>query len=143
MVFYFVIVSAQLFRLIAQTEAHPRTAILVKTLRAGRDDVLHFLLLCLLVLGGFILQGWAVFGSWRSDFQDLESSFRTLWEILLGNMLESGEIKSNSWTSDPMLFIFQMVYLMLVFMVLLNFIIAIMGEPFDEVKENMAVHRYK
>ena len=60
MVFYFVIVSAQLFRLIAQTEAHPRTAILVKTLRAGRDDVLHFLLLCLLVLGGFILQGWAV-----------------------------------------------------------------------------------
>lgn len=26
---------------------------------------------------------------------------------------------------------------------LLNLIIAIMGEPFDEVKQNMAVHRYK
>jgi hypothetical protein len=135
--FYFVILSAQLFRLIVQTEAHPRIAILVKTLRVGMDDVLHFALLCLLVLGAFMLQGLVLFGSWRSDFQDLESSFRALWEMMLGNMLESGEIKSSAWTSDPMLFVFQMVYLLLVFMILLNFIIAILVESYMIVKQEV------
>ena len=65
-----------------QTEAHPRIAILVKTLRVGMDDIVHFVMLCLLVLGAFVALGVAQFGAYREDFKDLESAFRVLWEMM-------------------------------------------------------------
>ena len=48
--FYFGMATTQLIRLFIQTEAHPRTAMLVKTLRVGFDDIAHFgFLFCIIV----------------------------------------------------------------------------------------------
>jgi len=58
-IFYFALSIAQLLRLIVQTSAHPRTAILVNTLREGMDDLWHFFLLLWIILAGFIALGSA------------------------------------------------------------------------------------
>ena len=59
--------------------------------------------------------------------QDFESSFRVLWDMMLGSMMESGAIGSAAWTNDPQLLIFQITYCVLMFLIMLNFIIAIIG----------------
>ena len=60
--------------------------------------------------------------------QDFESSFRTLWEMMLGSMLGSGQIGSAAWTNDVPLLVYQLSYSILMFLILLNFIIAIIGQ---------------
>ena len=126
--FYFVLVTVSLFRLIAITEFHPRLAILVKTLKGGLDDTLHFLLLFCIVLGGYIVLGMAQFGHFKPEFRDFDSSFRSLWEMQLGGMLPSGATPSQYWSSHPALSFFQMTYMIFLFFILFNFIIAIIVE---------------
>ena len=60
--------------------------------------------------------------------QDFEASFRTLWEMMLGSMLGSGQIGSAAWTNDVPLLLYQLSYTILMFLILLNFIIAIIGQ---------------
>jgi len=126
--FYFVLVTLTLFRLIIITEFHPRLAILVKTLKYGLDDTLHFLLLFCIVLGGYIFLGMAQFGHFRPEFRDFDSAFRTLWEMQLGSMLANGATQSQMWSQNPLLAFFQMTYMILLFFILFNFIIAIIVE---------------
>jgi len=45
--------------------------------------------------------------------------------MMLGNMMASGATPSMAWTNNPLLFFFQMTYIILVFLIMLNFIIAI------------------
>ena len=52
-------------------------------------------------------------------------------------MLASGALASSTWTADPMLFLFQMAYILLLFMILLNFIIAILVEAYMVVKQEI------
>ena len=132
--FYYVMATAQLFRLIWQTEAHPRTALLVKTIRAGADDMLHFLVLCSIIIAGYCALAHAQFGYSRVEFRDMEASFRTLWEMMLGSMLRNGATASQTWTNDVMLLFVQLTYIAIVFLILLNFIIAIVVEAYMKVK---------
>ena len=53
---------------------------------------------------------------------------------LLGSMLASGATGSQTWTNDVMLLFFQLTYIVLVFLILLNFIIAIVVEAYMKVK---------
>ena len=93
---------------------------LVKTLRVGFDDIAHFSFLFSIIVGGYIFLALAQFAHFRTEFQDFESSFRTLWEMLLGNMMSSGATPSMAWTNNPLLFFFQMTYIILVFLIMLN-----------------------
>ena len=89
--FYFINATAALLRLISQTSAHPRTAILVNTLINGFDDLWHFVILFDILNGGFIALAMAQFAGERDEFADIPSCFETLWEMLLGSMVESGK----------------------------------------------------
>ncbi len=56
---------------------------------------------------------------------------------MLGNMMASGATPSMAWTNHPLLFFFQMTYIVLVFLIMLNFIIAIVVEAYMLVKNEM------
>jgi hypothetical protein len=122
-VFYFVLSIAQLLRLVMQTQAHPRTAILVNTFVKGLDDLWHFMLLLLVSLTGFIMLGTAQFAEQRNEFASGFKLFETLWEMLLGSMPESGKIPSAFWTNDKLFMLYLLIYNFLCFMFMLNFII--------------------
>ena len=51
-------------------------------------------------------------------------------DMQLGAMLESGEISSSKWSADPILWWYQMTFMVIIFFSLFNFIIAIIGVPF-------------
>lgn len=53
-VLYFCFATAQLWRLIVQTKAHPRTAMLVKTIANAFDDLWHFIILLVFVCVGYM-----------------------------------------------------------------------------------------
>jgi hypothetical protein len=129
-ILYFVLSTAQLLRLIMQTVAHPRTAMLVNTLSEGLDDLWHFSLLLMIVMIGFIMLGIAQFAGSRSEFDSHFKAFEMVWEMLLGSMPQSGAIPSQFWTHDKLMMIYLMMYNFLCFMFMFNFIIAIICESY-------------
>ena len=100
--FYFFHATAALLRLIFQTSAHPRTAILVNTMIQAAGDLWHFVILFLVLNFGFIALGMAQFAPDKVEFSSPLRSFETLWEMLLGSMIESGDIPSSTWSFDPL-----------------------------------------
>jgi len=104
--FYFFHATAALLRLIFQTSAHPRTAILVNTMIQAAGDLWHFLILFVVLNFGFIALGMAQFASDKVEFSSPMRSFETLWEMLLGSMIESGDIPSSTWSFDPLVMIY-------------------------------------
>jgi hypothetical protein len=67
--FYLVMAAMQLFRLLYATKAHPRIAILVNTLIVGLDDLAHFSILFLFLIGGYMALGHSQFGGSRPEFE--------------------------------------------------------------------------
>jgi len=135
--FYFAVAALLFFKVIMATEAHPRIAMLVKTMRVGLDDIIHFILLFVLVTFGYMVLGMSQFGHLRPEFQDFDSAFRTLWDMQLGSMLASGAIRSSQWSTDPLLWLYQMTYMVLNFFIMFNFVIAIIVEAYMEVKNEV------
>jgi len=72
---YFLQATCALMRLIFQTSAHPRTAILVKTLRTGIDDLWHFLLLLAVLFVGFSVLALAQFSGSNENFSNFQNAF--------------------------------------------------------------------
>jgi hypothetical protein len=91
-IFYFVHATSSLFRLIFQTSAHPRTAMLVNTIYKAAADLWHWVILFILVNFGFVLLGMAQFGSELDEFSSFTTTFELLWEMLLGAMLGCGRV---------------------------------------------------
>jgi len=132
-VFYFIHGTSALCRVIVQTSAHPRTAILVDTFVKGCTDLWHFFILFCLIQSGFILLAWAQFADTQKEFSTPWVCFETMWKLFLGEMLESGEIPSSMWSSNIILMTFLLLYNVMVFMTMLNFIIAIIIDAYMKV----------
>lgn len=132
-VFYFIHGTSALLRVLVQTSAHPRTAILVDTFIIGFTDLWHFFILFFLIQFGFIFLAIAQFSDTTDEFSDLGSSFEALWDMFLGSMLESGDLPSSMWTSNEVLMIFLLIYNIIIFMCMLNFIIAIIIDAYMKV----------
>ena len=52
----------------------------------------------------------------------------------MGSMIQSGSTPNQYWSSDPLMLIYQLTYSLLLFLIMLNFIIAIIVESYDAVK---------
>ena len=114
--FFFVHATVALIRLIFQTAAHPRTAILINTLTEAAGDLWHFIILFCVLYFGFLVLGMSLFAQKREEFSTFPRAFETLWDMMLGSMLEGGEIASSRWTVDPLLALYMILYNLIVFM---------------------------
>jgi len=65
---------------------------------------------------GFIALGIAQFASEREEFSTPLRSFETLWEMLLGSMIESGDIPSSTWSYNALIMVYLIFYNFFIFM---------------------------
>jgi len=123
---YFFHATCALMRLIFQTSAHPRTAILVKTLRTGVDDLWHFLLLLAVLFCGFLALALAQFSGSNTNFSTFQLAFEVLYDMMMDGL-------PYNWMSDPVVAVYVIFFNVLVFLTMLNFIIAIVVESYTKV----------
>ena len=91
-VFYFIFATAELWRLIMQTEVHPRTAILVKTLKKSFDELLHFLYLLVILLVGYMGLAVAQFAGEKAEFS-IDRCFGQEMCVLSVSMCVCGRVR--------------------------------------------------
>jgi len=116
-----------LIRVIQCTELHPRLALLTGTISKAMDDFWHSAILIILIMCSFAGIGTWRFGSEREEFGTFEKSMQTEFMMMLGEFLEE-------WTDDTDLQAFVVLYLMIMFLLVLNFLLAIIVEAYMGVR---------
>jgi len=130
-----IILLVNLLRVIQCTSLHPRLALLTGTVANAADDLWHTALLtCLLMLCFAGIGTWR-FGNTLEEFGTFERTLQTEFEMLFGGF-------SPNWASDPQLprelQAFVVLYLMILFLLVLNFLLAIIVEAYMKVREGVA-----
>jgi hypothetical protein len=127
-----VILLVNLLRVIQCTSLHPRLALLTGTVANAADDLWHTALLtCLLMLCFAGIGTWR-FGNTMEEFGSFEQALQTEFQMLFGEFIDK-------WATDPQLprelQAFVVLYLMVLFLLVLNFLLAIIVEAYMKVRQ--------
>mmetsp|Transcript_21274 Transcript_21274/g.46660 ORF Transcript_21274/g.46660 Transcript_21274/m.46660 type:complete len:1658 (-) Transcript_21274:219-5192(-) len=117
-----------LLRILSYTSFHPRLALLTGTVTRAFDDMWHTALLVVLISVCFGVIGTWRFGGNRTDFIDLEATMQTQFLMLFGGFQEN-------WVESTEMIIYTVSYMLVQFILILNFILAIIVEAYMKVRE--------
>jgi len=113
----------------------PRLGIVTKTLALAASDICHFLVVFGVVFMGYVMMGTLVFGYKVEQFSTLMRSLTTCFETLLGEIGWNASLQDLPGLEKVAGFVYFWSYQILVFMILLNFLVAIIVDAYAEIKE--------
>mmetsp|Transcript_27128 Transcript_27128/g.48350 ORF Transcript_27128/g.48350 Transcript_27128/m.48350 type:complete len:1606 (-) Transcript_27128:382-5199(-) len=123
-------------RVLKLMDFQPRLGVVTRSLALAGPDLAHFVLVCGMVFVGYAMMAHLIFGNNIQAFSSFGSSVDTCFEILLGEIGVNAELRSLTGLQGLAGTLFFWSFELLVFMVLLNFLLAIIVDAFSEVKEN-------
>jgi len=124
-----VILIISLLRVVQCTSLHPRLALLTGTIAKSFDDMWHSCILVVLLMGCFAgVASWR-FGGYREDFGNFEQSMQTQFEMLFGEF-------PDDWTESRDMQAYTVLYIMIMFLLIQNFLLAIIVEAYMKVREH-------
>ncbi|MEW5311378.1 MAG: hypothetical protein WDW38_003099 [Sanguina aurantia] len=136
---YFVLNGINILLLIARVlmrmDFQPRLGVVTRSLRLAGPDLLHFAMVAGMVFIGYAMMAHLIFGNAVEAFQTFGSSINCCFEILLGNIDVNKELRALGGLQSAAGALFFWSYELLVFMVLLNFLLAIIVDAFSETKD--------
>lgn len=113
----------------------PRLGVVTRSLWLAGPDLIHFFIVAAMVFIGYAMMGYLIFGNAIAKFSTFGNSVNTCFEMLLGNIDVNNELRALQGLQGVAGALFFWSYELLVFMVLLNFLLAIIVDAFSEVKE--------
>jgi len=123
-----------LMRVVMATSAHPRIALITKTLWVAASDLTHFTIMFILVFFGFAVIGSWRFGSERADMKNWSVTFNTMFDAMIG---PPGEIFMSSANDAGEYFWFALSFHVICFFFMLNFILAIIIDSYTTVIDGL------
>ena len=124
-------------RILKLMDFQPRLGVITHTLALATSDLIHFFVIFAMIFMGYAFTGHVIFGYASSHFADITASVNSLFQNLLGDITYFME---DFKTSNGIYFYLAMIYFysfnIFVFMILFNFLLAIICDAFGEVKAN-------
>ena len=131
------ILIVNLLRVVQCTSLHPRLALLTGTIAKSMDDMWHSCILVVLLMGCFAGVATWRFGSYREEFADFERTMQMQFEMLFGEF-------PDDWNESRDMQAYTVLYIMIMFLLIQNFLLAIIVEAYMKVREfneNMQTHQ--
>lgn len=126
-------------RILKLMDFQPRLGVITHTLSLAFADLMHFFVIFIMVFMGYAFIGHVIFGFQSVHFSDMTHSTNSLFQNLLGDITYFLEDFKNA---SGITFFVGMIYFysfnIFVFMILFNFLLAIICDAFGEVKANAA-----
>jgi hypothetical protein len=130
-------------RILKLMDFQPRLGVITHTLALATADLTHFFVIFAMIFMGYAFIGHVIFGYSSSHFADITASVNSLFQNLLGDITYFME---DFKTSNGLNFVVAMIYFytfnIFVFMILFNFLLAIICDAFGEVKANASGKRF-
>jgi hypothetical protein len=125
-----IILLISLFRVILCTSCHPRLALLTGTITEALDNLWHTLILLFMIMVGFAAIATWRFGNTRSDFSSLMRALELEFHMMVGEL-------PDEWTETTELKVYVLLYMVVVFLLVLNFLLAIIVEGYMSVVDTI------
>ncbi|KAG2499695.1 hypothetical protein HYH03_002630 [Edaphochlamys debaryana] len=122
-------------RMLHLMDFQPRLGVVTRSLVLAGPDLTHFGIVAGVVFLGYAMMGTLIFGNAVEAFSTFANSVNTCFEILLGVIDVNEDLKALGGLQSVAGALFFWSYELLVYMVLLNFLLAIIVDAFSEVKE--------
>jgi len=132
----FAYTMVMVFKFFEAFHGNPRLALLTQTFYECVVDVAHFLVVFLTIFSNFALGGYFMFGNQLNEWSNLSLAFMTTFRSMMGDF-EFSSMYAIAPVSSTIWFISFMV---LVFLVMLNMLLAIIMDVYDRVKEQSRMH---
>jgi hypothetical protein len=113
----------------------PRIGIVSRSLAHALHDIGNFLLMLSIVLLFYAAAGNTLFGSYVSNYATFSDSIRTCLSMLMGDTSVGAELRALTQPLRTVGVFFFWSFMVLVFLLLFNFALAIICDAFCEVKE--------
>ena len=133
------ILFVSLLRVIQCTALHPRLALLTGTISKALDDLFHASLLILLLMCTFAAIATWRFGTERADFATFEVSLLSNFMMMFGNFPEDWAGMEFATPLRTELIVYVVLYFLVVFLLMQNFLLAIVVEAYMQVAEENKV----
>lgn len=135
MVSYFVC-YIQFLQLILYFNAHPRLAVLTTTVAKAMNNIMHFLALfgVLFILLAFMAH-WML-GPDIPEFGTFGTTLESMMRMTFGAFLKAGKVDDMGDSQTAMYWLFALTFMVLIWLTLLNFFLAIIVDAFVEVKDD-------
>lgn len=132
-------------RMLKRMDFQPRLGVVTRSIALAGSDLVHFSIVASLVFVGYAMMTHLIFGSFIEAFSTFANSVNTCFEILLGDVSIASQLKELSGLQAAAGTLFFWSFEILVFLILLNFLLAIIVDAFSAVKENttesIGIHR--
>ncbi|KAG2493793.1 hypothetical protein HYH03_008013 [Edaphochlamys debaryana] len=122
-------------RMLKLMDFQPRLGVVTRSLWLAGPDLIHFAIVAGMVFVSYAMMGHLMFGNTVPEFATFGESINTCFEILLGNIDVNSSLRDLGGLQSVAGALFFWSYELLVYMVLLNFLLAIIVDAFSEVKE--------
>jgi hypothetical protein len=122
-------------RILKLMDFQPRLGVVTRSLWLAGPDLIHFFIVATMVFIGYSMMGHLIFGNVIDAFATFGDSVNTCFIILLGTIDVNNDLRALPGLQNVAGALFFWSYELLVFMVLLNFLLAIIVDAFSEVKE--------
>ena len=118
-----------LLRLVASISVHPRVSLITGTLVHSGDDLAHFVFTFLIIFVALAALGTWSFGDELNEYNSLGATFMTQWSNMISGTVPEGY--GDNWR----LGLYGFIFVIIAFLLLLNFLLAIIVEAYIKVKE--------
>ena len=122
-----ILMFLMLIRLVAALSVHPRVSLITGTLMNSGDDLAHFVFLFLVKFVTLSAIGTWAFGADYPEYRTLGTTFMTQWVNLIGGSVPGG------YETDWRLGLYGFIFIIIGFLMLLNFLLAIIVEAYMKV----------
>eukprot|EP00297_Palpitomonas_bilix_P001924 CAMPEP_0113904696 /NCGR_PEP_ID=MMETSP0780_2-20120614/23454_1 /TAXON_ID=652834 /ORGANISM="Palpitomonas bilix" /LENGTH=1416 /DNA_ID=CAMNT_0000898451 /DNA_START=419 /DNA_END=4669 /DNA_ORIENTATION=- /assembly_acc=CAM_ASM_000599 len=123
------------FRLLKLMHFQARMGLLTRTLSHASTDLLHFVILFMITFTGFAFMAYLLFGHQLREFMNLGESMLTCFEMIVGNY-EIGRQLDYVGSTPVSGVVFYWAYFFIVFLILINILLAILVDSFADVKNH-------
>jgi len=126
----FIVILWSIMQLINYLSVHPRMGLLWNTIQRVLDELVHFVLVFFLLLFMLCMLGTLCFGAHLEEFSSLGKTLATGVFWALGQFEQGSEGDLPTWQLRVLYWIWVITYLVVMFLFLLNFLLAIVVEGY-------------
>ena len=131
-----VIFVCMLIRLLKMLDFQERIGLVTRTIKRASTDLLHFAVLFSLIFLGYAALAHLFFGNAILPFSTFGRAVNTCFEALLGEISVTQELYNLPNAFAAVVFFYS--YILLMFFILLNVLLAIIVDAYEEVKRESA-----
>lgn len=122
-----------MLRLLKLLDFQPKLGLITKTIFKAASDLGHFMIIFVFVVGIYTVQAYYLFGNSIEDFSNPGAAFNTCFNMLMGDNGPNSAVLALRPVAGA---IFIYTFILVVFFVLLNILLAILVEAYLRVVED-------